>query len=69
MSSGVDLTQGELVMVLVVKDVEKRREERVKVVEDGELGDYFAKLLVKGVLGELDLSHVDCNVVSLAQNL
>lgn len=56
-------------MVLVVKDVEKRREERVKVVEDGELGDYFAKLLVKGVLGELDLSHVDCNVVSLAQNL
>lgn len=51
-------------MVLVVKDVEKRREERVKVVEDGELGDYFAKLLVKGVLGELDLSHVDCNVVN-----
>lgn len=69
MSSGVDLTQGELIVVLVVKDVEKRREERVKVVEDGELGDYFAKLLIKGVLGELDLSHVDCNGVSLAQNL
>lgn len=68
-SSGVDLTQGELVVVLVVKDVEKRREERVKVVEDGELGNYFAKLLIKGVLSELDLSHVDCNVVSLAQKL
>lgn len=68
-SSSVDLTQGEFVVVLVVQNVEERREERVKVVEHGELGDDLAKFLIEGILGELDLSHVDCNDVSLALKL
>jgi hypothetical protein len=57
-SSG-DLTEGKLVVVLVVKDVEQAGKERVEVVKDGELGKDAAKLLVKGVLGELDLAHVE----------
>lgn len=59
MSGSVDLTQGKFVMVLVVQDVEERREERVKVVENRELGDDLAELLIKSVLGKLDLSHVE----------
>lgn len=49
----------DLVVVLVVKNVEKRSQEGVEVIEDRELGEDSRELLVNGVLGELDLSHVE----------
>lgn len=59
MPGGVDLTQSELVVVLVVEDVEEGRKERVEVVEDGELLKNGRQLLVDRILSELDLSHVE----------
>jgi len=58
-TSSRDLAEGKLVVVLVVENVKQAREERVKVVEDGELGEDTTELLVEGVLGELDLAHVE----------
>ena len=55
----VELSERELVVVLVVQHVEERGEERVQVVEDREIGEDGSELLVDRVLGELDLSHVE----------
>lgn len=58
MSRSVQLSQSELVMVLVVQDVQQRTQEWVQVVQDRELGQNSTEFLVKRILRELDFTHV-----------
>ena len=57
--SGVDLTQGQLVVVLVVQDVHEVPVEGVYVVQLRELGYDGGQLVVVVLLGELDLARVE----------
>jgi hypothetical protein len=52
------LAQGKLVVIFVIKDVHKGRQERVNVVEHGKVVQDGAELFVKSVLGEFDLAHI-----------
>lgn len=56
--SDVDLTEGQLVVVLVIEDVHKISIERVDVIQLGEVCQDLGKLVVEALLGELDFSHV-----------
>ncbi len=57
--SGVELTKSKLVVVLIVENIEKRGDERVKVVHDGKLLEDSIELLGESVLCEHDLAHVE----------
>ena len=56
---GVELPQGQLVVVFIVEDVQKIGVERVNVVQFRKLGDYSSEFIVEGLLGELDLLRVE----------
>lgn len=57
MSSLVELTEGDLPVLLVVENVEEMHQEWMQVFEDGEFGEDFTDSLVDGVGAELDLNE------------
>jgi hypothetical protein len=56
-TSLIELTEGDLPVLLVVEDVEEVHQERMQVFEDGEFGEDFADSFVDGVGAELDLEE------------
>jgi hypothetical protein len=59
MSGHVDLTQGELVVILVVQDVHQIGVERMHIVHLGKLGEHLCHPVVVVLLRELDLAQVE----------
>jgi len=58
-TGGVDVAQGDFVMILVVDDVDKISIEGVDIVELGEAFEDFGEFFMDVFTGELDFSHVE----------
>lgn len=54
-----ELTEGQLIMIAIIKDIEKVGIEGMEVIKIGEVGDDLSELIVEQLLRELDFAHIE----------